>query len=76
MIAECEGFTTVHCLSLMFLIEARQKGRPYACLTNQTGSFVSRRATGKKAGCPAGCEPSLSLSGGLTHHLADVSTGE
>lgn len=70
MKAEREGFVTVHCLSL-FLTKARQKGRPYACLTNQTGSVVSHHAAGRKAGCPAGWEPSLSLPSGLTHHLAD-----
>lgn len=77
MIAECEGFTTVHCLSLIFfLIEARRKGRLYACLRKQTGSLICCHATGKNAGCPTGYEPSLSLSGSLFHHLADVSTGE
>lgn len=76
MIAEWEGFAAVHCLSLMFVAEGRQKGRPYACLTNQTGSVVSHQAAGRKAGCPTGWEPSLSLPSGLTHHLADVSPGE
>lgn len=76
MKAEWEGFATVHCLNLMFLTEARQKGKPYACLTNQTGSVVSHHAAGRKAGCPAGWEPSLSLPSGLTHHLTDVSPGQ
>lgn len=76
MIAEWEGLAAVHCLSLMFVAEGRQKGRPSACLTNQTGSVVSHQAAGRKAACPTGWEPSLSLPSGLTHHLADVSPGE
>lgn len=76
MIAEWEGFAAVHCLSLMFLTEARQQDRPYACLTAQAGSVVSHYAAGRGAGCPTGWQPSLSLPSGLTHHLADVPTGE
>lgn len=76
MIAEWEGFAAVHCLSFMLLTEVRQKGRPYACLTTQTGSVVSHHTAGRRAGCPAGWQPSLSLPSGLTHPLADVSTGE
>lgn len=49
MTAACEGFTAAHCLSLMFLIEARQKGRLNACLTNPTALFPAMPRAGMLA---------------------------